>query len=72
MSRTYMTRDGDTLDLIAYRAYGNEAAVHALIEANPFVSRQPERLAAGLMLVLPEISPAPAGAVQTVRLWGSA
>lgn len=69
MIRTYMTKDGDTLDAIAWRAYGNEAAVHALIKANPMSSRLPEKLTAGIVLNLPDITPAPACDVKTVRLW---
>ena len=69
MSRAYVTRDGETLDAIAWRAYGSEAAVHALIGANPNASMVPERLPAGVVLILPDITPAPAGDVKTVRLW---
>lgn len=72
MSRTYFTREGETLDAIAHRVYGNARAVHALLDANPLISRQPERLPAGLTLVLPDLAPAPGQAVQTVRLWGDA
>lgn len=68
MARTYLTRNGETLDAIAYRVYGDEQAVHALLAANPHVTRQPAELPSGLTLVLPDV-PTSAGAVQTVRLW---
>lgn len=72
MSQIYITRDGDMLDSIAYRAYGKEDAVHNLIAANPLLSRQPAILPAGIVITLPDISPLPAGTTRTVRLWSGA
>lgn len=69
MSRVYMTRDGEMLDAIAARVYGSEAAVHDIIDANPGISSLPERLPAGVQIVLPDIQ-TPVGAPKTVRLWG--
>lgn len=68
MAQTYLTRRGETLDAIAYRIYGTEQAVHAILAANPQVTYQPPELPSGLTLVLPDL-PASAGQVQTVRLW---
>lgn len=31
----YITQKGDTFDIIAYQAYGNEEMVKPIIEANP-------------------------------------
>ena len=68
MTQTYLTRDGETLDAIAYRVYGTEQAVHALLAANPQVTRQGAELPAGLTLALPA-PPAATTQPATVRLW---
>jgi phage tail protein X len=68
MARTYLTRHGEVLDAIAYRVYGTEQAVHALLAANPHVTRHGAELPSGLTLVLPDL-PVSAGQVRTVRLW---
>ena len=67
--REYRTRDGDTLDAIAWRVYGRHGVVVALAVANPHVLATPV-LTAGIVLRLPEVLP-PAR-VATVRLWGAA
>lgn len=33
--KTYITKQGDMWDLIAYRMYGNEYKMHVLMDANP-------------------------------------
>ncbi len=35
MAKTYVTALGDTWDIIAYKMYGNERQMSALIAANP-------------------------------------
>lgn len=35
MPKTYKTQLGDTWDYIAYKIYGTELAMNALLEANP-------------------------------------
>ena len=35
MPKTYMTRQGDTWDIIAYRLWGKETLFHHLAKANP-------------------------------------
>jgi len=69
-ARRWITRDGDMLDAIAWRVYGSEQAVHALLAANPHVVRHPPRLPAGLALTLPPVSAAPRP-VHSVRLWSA-
>ena len=69
MSRIYMTRDGEMLDAIAARIYGSEAAVHDIIDANPGITAMPERLPAGVKIILPDLQ-TPIGNPKTVRLWG--
>ncbi|CAM3791891.1 tail protein X [Castellaniella denitrificans] len=66
--QTYLTRHGETLDAIAWRVYGTEQAVHAILKANPHVTYQPAELPPGLKLTLPD-APVSARPVQTVRLW---
>lgn len=68
MAQTYLTRDGETLDAIAYRVYGTEQAVHAILAANPGTADQPAKLPAGLTLVLPDAASTTA-TPSTIRLW---
>jgi len=65
---TYRSRDGDVLDAIAWRIYGNAHAVHALLDVNPQVAWHAPVLPAGVVLTLPPVPVLPPP-VQTVRLW---
>ena len=50
----YTTRDGDMLDAIVYRYYGNIAGVlEAVYSINPGLCEKPLLLPAGLMIELP-------------------
>lgn len=69
MAKTYRTADGEMLDAIANRVYGSCQAVHALLEANPHITRYGPRLPSGLTLTLPAVQD-DAQPKQTVRLWG--
>lgn len=71
MSRSYRTRDGDMLDAICRKHYGTEAAVVAVLEANPGLSERPPRLPAGILITLPAVETTTSRA-KTVRLWGGA
>lgn len=67
-AKTYVTRDGDMLDLIAFVHYGySSGAVEAILDANYGLADQPPVLAAGISIILPDIAPAPVSA--PVRLW---
>ena len=70
--RTYTTRDGDMLDLIAYRHYdGRQAgAVEQILEANQKLdlSSYDPHLPRGLTIVLPDL-PAETDTTVLVRLW---
>lgn len=68
MAKTIVTREGDMLDLIAYRHYGySSGAVEAILDANYGLADKPPSLPAGIVITLPDIAPAP---VKTpVRLW---
>ena len=68
MSRTITARDGDVLDQIAQEAYGRtEGAVEAILDANPLLASASARLAAGTVIVLPELAATPTKPM--VRLW---
>lgn len=54
MSKTYITQQGDTWDLIAYREMGNEKYMVRLMEANPD-HRETVIFSAGIKLVIPKI-----------------
>lgn len=69
--QNYLTRAGDVIDDLCNRYYGNtdSATITAVYEANralALASQGPE-LAAGLVIVLPDITPAPAAPL--IRLW---
>ncbi len=51
--RTYTVRRGDTLIGIARSQYGNPSKVHAIFEANRQQLESPDRVAPGMVLVLP-------------------
>ena len=57
MIRTYRTCDGDMLDRIALEKCGSLAAIVPIMEANPWLSRQPPVLPSGLTITLPEFKP---------------
>jgi phage tail protein X len=68
MAKTIITSDGDMLDLIAFREYGySSGAVEAILNANYGLADRPPVLPAGIIIILPDIAPAPAK--QPVRLW---
>lgn len=66
---TYITRDGDTLDYIAWRYYGATAnrVVEQVLTANAGLADYGPTLPAGLSITLPEI--AQPAQRQGVRLW---
>lgn len=65
----YRTKDGDTVDYIVWRQYGNRpGAVEAVLAANPGLADAGPVLAAGRTIDLPDLS-APA-AERVIRIWG--
>ena len=64
---TYVTVDGDMVDLVCRRHYGRRrGAVEAVLEANPGLAARGPVLPAGVEILLPDLpSPGPAIA----RLW---
>lgn len=67
--QTYITKDGDTADYIAWKYYGNQDAgtVETLLVANKGLADRGPVLPAGLVINLPEIK-TPA-TTQGVKLW---
>ncbi|QPC44531.1 tail protein X [Kaustia mangrovi] len=62
------SREGDTIDLIAWREMGTTTAVEEILELNPALARLDPVLPIGTPVELPEIVPSPP-VRQTVRLW---
>ncbi len=50
----YVTNDGDTLDMIAFRVYGDSRHFIDIILANYGLADQPEVLPAGIVINLPD------------------
>jgi len=65
---TYRTVDGDMIDTLARRAYGSEAGVVTIYEANPRLAALGPVLPRGLLIALPDAAPAPVQ--RPIRLWG--
>lgn len=68
-SLIYVTSDGDTADLIAWRHYGklDGRVTEQLLEANRGLADHGPILPAGLRVTLPVIAPAPQ--TDGVKLW---
>lgn len=65
----YTTKDGDMVDEICWRHYGNSKGyTEAVLEANYRLEDQPLQLPAGLRITLPEVSVTTENAA-VVRLW---
>lgn len=56
MAKIYMTREGDTFDLLALSLYGHENKASVLIQANPDYC-DVLIFDAGITLVVPEVAP---------------
>jgi len=68
MATLYRTRDGDMVDEICWRFYGDRTgAAEAVLEANPGLADRGAILPAGLTVTLPDLRTPQAPAV--VRLW---
>ena len=65
----YLTKEGDMLDEIAYRYYGNtnNKVVENIIEANFGITDHPSILPAGILIELPEVKQSTEK--QKVKLW---
>lgn len=71
MSRTYVTKQGDMVDAIAFRVYGSEhrGTTEAILAANPGLCERGPVLPANVRIVLPDLpKPAPRE-IATVDIW---
>ncbi|MCG5240470.1 tail protein X [Azospirillum doebereinerae] len=69
MAARYVTRDGDTVDWIAWKHYGKaDGAMEAVLAANHGLADAGPVLAAGLTITLPDL-PTPA-VERLLRIWG--
>ena len=68
MSTPYVTRDGDVLDDICLRVYGEQkpGQVEAVLAANPGLADRGVLLPSGVLIILPALE---AQGEVTVRLW---
>lgn len=66
---TYETVEGDTLDGISYRFFGETpGALETLVEANPEILTQPLVLPSGLLVAIPEIT-GPTIKEREINIW---
>lgn len=67
----YRTKDGDTVDSIAYKYYGSTSnkLVENIFEANHRLSDYPPVLPEGLLIELPEQSQTTMTTTKKVKLW---
>lgn len=70
MALTYKTRDGDTVDAVAWRYYGSQSpdVLRLVLEANPGLADRGAVLPSGLDISLPEIVK-PTSLKKGVTLW---
>ena len=60
MARTIRTSDGDRLDTLCFRYYGNlNGTVEAVLDANPGLAAVAQPFDAGVVIVLPDIDVTP-------------
>jgi phage tail protein X len=69
MSTTYVTKDGDTADSIAWSYYGTRAGlvVEQLLDANKGLASYGPLLPAGITVTLPDV--VQTQVTQVIRLW---
>ena len=69
MATTITTIDGDILDLICHRYYGqHKGTVEAALAANPGLASVPQPYTAGIEILLPD-RPVTDRSQQTIALW---
>lgn len=69
-SRTVLSRQGDTADIIAARCYdGDTTMTAAILAANPGLAALGPIIPAGTSVTLPARSAATATVTETVSLW---
>lgn len=68
---TYLTKEGDTLDFIAYKYYGStdNQQVEKILNANYKLSEYPAVLSEGILIELPDQTRTPTISNKKVKLW---
>ena len=65
---TYVTKDGDVLDAICWKYYGNTSGtVEKVLEANRHLAELGSIFAAGVKIILPDLTPEEE--TESVKLW---
>ncbi|NBV06785.1 MAG: phage tail protein [Proteobacteria bacterium] len=65
---TYTTKDGDVLDSICWKYYGSTSGtVEKVLEANRHLANLPAIFAAGVKIILPDLTPEEDS--ESVKLW---
>jgi len=69
MALTYRTKEGDMLDHLCWKHYGQQAgAVERVLEENRGLAGYGPVLPAGILIMLPSL-PEPVREITTIRLW---
>ena len=67
MAKIIRTSDGDRLDTLCYRYYGNlNGTVEAVVAANPGLAKTPQPFASGVIIRLPDL---PVQTKKQIQLW---
>lgn len=70
MATTYRARQGDVLDMIAYRHYGRRPGmVEMLLVANRGLADLGPVLPMGTLITLPDVAPQALTVATTIKLW---
>ena len=71
MAATYRTKEGDTIDYIAYQYYGhtNNLVVEKILEENQQLAEQPAVLPQGITITLPDQQDTAVITSNKVKLW---
>lgn len=68
MDNPYRTKQGDVLDALCFKYYGDESHFDAVLDANAGLENYPDILPMGVTITFPVQAKAPA-TVSEVRLW---
>ncbi|MFN6969602.1 MAG: tail protein X [Rheinheimera sp.] len=71
MAASYITKEGDTVDYIAYQYYGHtrNRVVEKILEANQQLAELPAVLPHGIMIILPDEQVTAVITTNKVKLW---
>ena len=64
---TYVTDEGDVVDKIAFKRFGDSSSTVAILDANPGLAERGPVLARGITILIPV--PIQKGRVDGVNLW---